>query len=232
MDHDEEVPSLPSAAIAVEVPDVDDELGALIDLAEDVSPEDVGRVEAVDQIESGRWRIDDPVTADWALRKLREAEIRIDEIDRQHAQFVAGIDRWRDEQTKTYRGAVSFFTQHLEDYGRRWRASIPPSRPKTLALPSGAVKTHTSKAAVVIDDKDVILKWAKENEPTLVHAETREWVLVSEVRDYVEIKVDVDEEAPELITKTLVVHRVTGEIVPGLGVRAEHVDVDVTTEPP
>lgn len=232
MDHDE-ASSLPSAAIAVDVPpDIDEELGALIDLAEDVSPEDVGRVEAVEQIESGRWRIDDPVLADWALRKLREAEIRIDEIDRQRTQFVAGIERWYDEQTKNYRGAVSFFTQHLEDFGRRWRASIPPSRPKTLALPSGAVKTHTSKAAVVIEDPKIVLDWAKENEPTLVHSETREWVLVSEVRDFVEIKVDVDEEAPELITKTLVVHRVTAEIVPGLGVRAEHVDVDVTTEAP
>lgn len=228
----DEPPVMPSAAVAFPTPPVEELIAELVEESADVAPEDVGRIEASSQIETGAFRIDDPGLADWAMRVLHEAEIRIDEIDRQYEQFVAGLVQWRDEQTKTYRGTVAFMTEHLEDYGRRWIRTQPPSRPKSLPLPSGIVKTRASNAAVEIVDGDVVLAWATENEPTLVHEETRRWVLVSEVRDYVEIKVDVDEDAPELITKTTVVHRVTGEIVPGLGVRPSHVDVTVQTGRP
>lgn len=223
---------MPSAAVDFPVPPVDEALSELVENCPDVAPEDVGRVEASSQIETGRFQITDTGLADWALRKLHEARIRVDEIDRQYRQFVAGLDVWRETQTRGYRATTAFFTEHLEDYGRRWIETQPPSRPRSLPLPSGMVKTRTSQAAVVFDDEKVVLGWAKENEPTLVHTETKEWVLISEVRDYVEARVDVDEDAEELITKTLVVHRVTGEIVPGLGVRPKHVDVDVMTGPP
>jgi hypothetical protein len=224
------VPVLPSEAVAFPTPPIDEMIAELVEASyPDVSPEDIGRVEAESQLETGVFRITDPGLADWALRVLHEANIRIDEIDRQFTQFVAGLEAWRETQTKTYRATVAFMTQHLEDYGRRWLATQPPSRPKTLSLPSGKVKTRTTESSVVMEDSDAVLAWATTEEPSLVHEEPRRWVLISEIRDVVEIKVDVDEEAPELITKTLVVHKATGEIVPGLGVKATH--TTVTPEP-
>ncbi len=234
-EHDAIVLALPSAAMIVED---DGGIETLIDelvetsIEVSVDPGPLGRDAAMQQRSSGRWSVTDVPSAEWALRKLAEAEIRLDETADHYKQFRAQLDAWYARTAAPHLTAIGLFTDHLEDYGRRWIATQKKSAPKSLPLPSGIVKTSTRTAKAVIADPDVLLAWAKEHEPTLVHTETKEWVLISEVRDYVDCIVDIDKDADELITTTRVVHRITKDDVPGLIVEAEHVDVKVIVGPP
>lgn len=232
----EHVPSpLPSVAVFDEEPSAADVAAQLAELIEelDLDPADIGAQTAVEQRVNGRWAVNDQAEAEWAMRKIAEAKIRLDEDGRLYRQFVTQINAWFRRVAGPHQATIAFFEDHLEDYGRRWIRTQKKSAPKSLPLPSGVVRTSTRSATASIEDKDAVLEWAREHEPTLVHEEKREWVLVSEVRDYVEPLAFMepnDEGEPVLVWK--VVHKVTKEPVPGMIVEAEHTTVKIVPEPP
>jgi len=227
------LPPLPAEALIIEnEPDISAPIAELLEEL-DLDAVDVGSQLAVEQRETGRWAISDRLEADWALRKIAEARIRFDEDRRLYEQFRAQLDRWFRRVAGPHEATIAFFEDHLEDYGRRWIRTQPPSRPRSLPLPSGVIRTTTSQAKAVFVDADVVKAWAKEHEPTLVHSKTETWVLISEVREYVEVVQDVepnDDGEPRTVWK--VVHRVTKEPVPGLGIEQEHTTVKVVPETP
>jgi hypothetical protein len=229
------VPLPPLPAEAMPEPseaDVADMIGGLIEEL-DLDPVDIGTQLAVEQRDNGRWAVNDQGSAEWAMRKIAEARIRLDEDTRLYEQFRAQIDQWFRRVAGPHQATIGFFEDHLEDYGRRWIRVQPPSRPKSLPLPSGVIRTTTTGAKPVFVDADVVKAWAVEHEPTLVHEETRTWVLISEVREYVEIVQDIEPNGDgEPVTVWKVVHRVTREEVPGLGIEAEHTTVKVVPETP
>lgn len=234
-DHDEEsmgkvlhMPPLPSSAVMEDEPDVADRLAEYVAETEG-PPEKLGASLALELRESGAFTIDRRDLAEWAMRKVAEATVRLDEDRRLYDQFRSQLDQWYEQITRPHRATIAFLGDHLEDYGRRWRATS--GRVASLPLPSGVIRTRTSQAVAVISDMEALVEWAKEHEPTLVRTKTTEDVLVSEVRDYVEVMVDVEEnDDGEMVTGSVVVHRMTKEPVPGLIVQAKHVDVTVVAE--
>jgi len=230
----EPLPPLPPDAVIIEnEPDISAPIAELLEEL-DLDAVDIGSQLAVEQRETGRWSINDRLEADWALRKIAEAQIRFDEDRRLYEQFRAQLAQWFRRVAGPHQATIAFFEDHLEDYGRRWIRAQPPSRPKSLPLPSGVIRTTTTQSKAVFVDVDAVKAWANAHEPTLVHSETKTWVLISEVRDYVEIVQDIEKNEttgePETVWK--VVHRVTKDPVPGLGIEQEHTTVKVVPETP
>lgn len=232
-------PSLPQSLPSMidQEPDVADRLAEYVEVTEGPA-EMLGVGLAVQLRESGSFSIDRRDLAEWAMAKVADAKIRLDEDQRLYEQFREKIiawqdqvDAWYEQVTRPHRATIAFLGNHLEDYGRRWRTTS--GKVASLPLPSGVIRTKTNRAKAVISDMDALVAWAKEHEPTLIHVKHEESVLVSEVRDYVEVMVDVEQNAEgAMVTGSVVVHRISKEPVPGLIVQAEHVDVTVVAEAP
>lgn len=227
------LPVLPSSAVFDEQPTPDELLTELVLLdGTGTDPHLIGVTVAETQRAEGQFAVNDQRMAEWAMRRLAEASVRFDEDRRLYEGFVAQLDAWFERVSAPHRATIGFFTDHLEDYGRRWIETQPKSRPRSLPLPSGVVRTTTREAVAEIVDKETVLAWAVDNHPEIVQSETKKWVNVSDVRGLVEVRVDMDPEADELITHSVIVDKATGEVVPGLGVRAKHVDVKIVAEQP
>lgn len=229
------VPTLPPSAVFDDEPQPDVVLAELVEFdAGATEPRALGQGVARTQRSASEFAIVDKPMAEWAMRRLSEATIRLDEDRRLYDQFVAQLDAWFARTAGPHLATIGFFTDHLEDYGRRWIAGQPPSRPRSLPLPSGVLKTTTRDQTVEVIDKDAALAWAVEHHPEIVNREVRVWVTAADVKKVVEIVVelDQDEEGGEIITSARVADSDTGLTVPGLGVKAKHVDVKVVPEPP
>lgn len=227
------LPVLPSSAVFDDTPTADEVLAELVQVDEGATePTALGRQVAQTQRAEVAFSVDDKRTAEWAMRRLAEATIRLDEDRKLYEGFVAQLDAWFDRVSAPHCATIGFFTDHLEDYGRRWIETQPKSRPKSLPLPSGVLKTTTREATADVLDVERLKAWALEAHPEIVNREVRVWVSVSDVKRLVEVVTIVDPDAEELITKTVVVDKSTAEVVPGLGVKAKHVDVKVVPEPP
>lgn len=155
-----------------------------------------GSVVAVMQEQPVRepWRIEDDGGAEWAMAVLAEAEADIAAVLAHVEAVKRRAEEWADRVVNERRhgdgGRVlpsllesrRIMVAHLEWYGRRQRADADRA---TVDLISGAVRTRASNkgGAVVIEDQELVVEWAKGVAPELVRV--KEDVLVSELRKYV-----------------------------------------------
>lgn len=170
-------------------------------------------VEMLADAEPERWRIVDDDGAEWAMRHIAEATAELAELRARAARWQERIDAWFAQAAEQVARRADFFTAHLEWYGRRERIEHERA---TISLPSGKVSARQVGAAVEIVDEEALLAWAKDNAPAIVRV--REDVLVSELR---KVCVSGDDGF------TTTVYAETGELIPGAGVRPEHVSVSV-----
>lgn len=140
--------------------------------------------------------IEDDGKANWALQiiaKHQEEQTRLTLI------ADAEIDRiiaWRDEQVRIAENRESFLQSQLEGYLRKLHQS--GYEKASYKLPNGVIKRVTGRTSINITDPDLLLKWAKENDPKLI--EVKESVTKTNLQPFV--KTD------KLITED-------GEIIPG-----------------
>lgn len=227
------LPVLPADFAIDDPPDVTNHLAAAVSLADDVAIdyEEAAVQVARDMRFGGRFVVTDEGSAEWALRKIGEASIRVDEVTRLYHQFQNRLAAWFSEATKANRATIAFMTDHLEDYGRRHREEHPQMA--TIALPSGAVRTTRYEAKALIDDRDAVLAWAQENHPEIVQTEQpppKVWVTADDVKKLVRPVVETDEDGT--ITGTKVVDRTSGELVPGMRVEPVSVTAKIVLEQP
>jgi phage host-nuclease inhibitor protein Gam len=116
------------------------------------------------ETDAERWQITDNLSAEWAMRKVAEAERARDRTHEQAFAWREQIDRWEAEQLKPLNRTVSFFTGHLAQFLQELRSADPDT--KSLSLPSGRVSSKRGQAKVrVIDEAQVIAflqKYAEE----------------------------------------------------------------------
>lgn len=158
------------------------------------------------------WRIDGFETCQWAMRKLKVAEERLEEIRSQALAEAAKISDWANRVSKSPLRDQTYFTNALRDYMIRVREETDQ---KSLDLPDGRVESRAIPEKAEVLDADVFKKWASDNgHPEFIRIKTE--VDLSALKDAV--KFDGD----------LVILEATGEVIDGLTAIQSEVSVKVT----
>lgn len=144
--------------------------------------------------------IDSLEGANLAMRKLANAQRRIDEKRELAMKEAAKISDWFNTSTKSDHDTVTFFENSLKAYMQRVRDE---SGEKSLSLPDGEISSRAVPAKAEVSDLDVFLKWCLEN-----HREA--WIRTKETANLEAMKSEVE------FSGDLVVDSVSGEVVDGL----------------
>lgn len=102
------------------------------------------------------WHIRSVPEAEWAMRLLAALQKEADAVGEQAGLFRDQIDWWERDQLRPILRKLDFFRDHLEAYALELRELTGK---KSLALPSGQVTTHATKARVVITDPEAFMAW-------------------------------------------------------------------------
>lgn len=165
------------------------------------------------------WQIDTVRMAEWAMRKVSQAEAEIFDA-KQHAEYWHHeIDEWLIKATSRAQTTSRFLGHHLEEFALAVRITSD-HKLKTVELPAGVVNTRADKAKVVVVDETKLIEWCEVNLNAAVKIDKS--ILVSELRKHVEI-------ASDGMSDPVVVDPVTGELVPGVDVMPERVTAKVVT---
>lgn len=110
------------------------------------------------QVEPPRepWRITSLGAADWAMRRLWDAQNAVQRYDDE-------ISLWRRARGRV-QAAVEFFEERLSEWGAAERTDAR----KSFALAHGTVSTRAVKARVQVDDQAAVLEWARTHCPDAI----------------------------------------------------------------
>lgn len=123
--------------------------------------------------ESDSFIVDSESKADWALRKIREAEARIAQVQQFAQKRIDEINAWVDKITASEQRSIEYFSGLLEVYHRKLFESNP--KLKTIKLPSGELQLRKTQPQYARDDAK-LTAWLKERHPDLVKVkETPDW---------------------------------------------------------
>lgn len=118
-----------------------------------------------DQPKDDKWQIDNEKDADWALRKIRQAQARIAEVEEFAQKRIEEIEAWASNITVVEQRTIERFTALLEMYHRKVYEGDP--RAKTIKLPAGQLQLRQAQPQYVRDDQSLVA-WLKERYPELV----------------------------------------------------------------
>jgi hypothetical protein len=144
-----------------------------------------------------RWIIKDDKSAEWALKKIREAQ---EDTARWNAYYAAQMETIERQNADT----VAYFTALLE----AWFATVPHKTTKTqesYQLPSGKLVRKAQQPSYE-RDAEALLGWAKTSFP--------EAVKVKEEASWTDIKNRIGKVMPD----GSAVDKETGEIIDGVTV--------------
>lgn len=124
------------------------------------------------------FRVKDEKTADWALRKIREHEAHVAQVEEFAEAQVDEILAWAESATKSARDSIQYLSGLLEAYHRQLFAANPTL--KTIKLPAGEIQLRQQQPQYNRDN-DRLLAWLKANRPEFVRvAETPDWANVKQ----------------------------------------------------
>ena len=106
------------------------------------------------------FQIHDDSAADWALRKIAEADADLQKMQDWYEMQLKAAKQKHDD-------AIAYFTGILQKYFD----IVPAKETKTTkkyALPSGELVLNKEKQDFSAVDTDALLGWCQENDPTLV----------------------------------------------------------------
>lgn len=156
------------------------------------------------------WEIHDDAEANWALRKIYQAEREIERVNANAQREVERILLSRDAAVQSAQQTVSFMKLHLIHY-RRKLEEADPTLPKTYRLPAGVLSRRKGPSRYVVTDEKAFIEWAERNDPDayrrtpLVSAlDNPNYRCVGEQKE----SSDVEQRSPIVTT--------SGELVPGV----------------
>lgn len=106
--------------------------------------------------ELGPWMPPTLGQAEWAMRRLSNAEGAWDEIEQEANAAMLRIQEWKQDAQRHFAREIDFFTRALELYGLARRAATGAA---TTPLPSGKVKTRWVDPKLVVDDEKAVVDW-------------------------------------------------------------------------
>lgn len=142
--------------------------------------------------------VDDDAKADWALRKLRSVRRKQEENQKIAEAEAQRVSEWLSKVNTALESDALYFEAILRPYALLQRSEGR----KSVVLPHGTIKTTAGRARVEIENQDEFIKWAEENNPTLLR-----------------VKKEPDKKAlSDLITEDNRVISTEGEIIPAVKV--------------
>lgn len=154
-----------------------------------------------------RFTLENDRMAAWAARKLRDVRRHRAEVEAIATVERERIERWVAKECRDGDRDDAYFEALLIDYAYRQRAENP--RRKRITTPYGTVQTRSAGDALVIEDADQLLAWARCHHPELVR--TVEDVPLAAIREALPV--------------------VNGEVPPGMSIRpggiTATVDIDL-----
>ena len=151
-------------------------------------------------VDYSAFTIENLESANRAMRKLANAQARIEAKRELALKEAAKISDWFNTSTKSDADTVRFFEESLKSYMMKVRAETGE---KSISLPDGEVSSRTINAKAEVVDKDLFLKWCENNE-------RGQWVRVTLSPDLSALKGEVE------FSGDLCIDTLTGEIVEGL----------------
>lgn len=146
------------------------------------------------------FRIDSDDKAEWAVRKIRQAQLAIEKRRQFVQREIERLQAYLQAETERHERSIRFFEAHLRAYFERLRAEGALGNRKTYRLPHGALQVRASGPKFERNDEQ-LLPWAK----------AVGLVRIKEQPDWPAIKGRLH------VTDSLaVVDRETGEVVPGV----------------
>jgi hypothetical protein len=127
----------------------------------------------------------------WAVRRLAQAQRRVDEVKRQAQVEVDRIQRWVEANLGTHNGTIRYLEGVLTNYLVRVRENTADGR-KSLTFPDGVVTSRVASSKVEVTDLDAFLAWAEANGH-------EDWVRVKREANLSLIKKGVDFEADAVL---------------------------------
>ena len=98
----------------------------------------------------------------WAMRRLAQAQRRIDVVKAQAQVELDRINAWIEQNTVANGQTVEYFERILGDYLMRVRENDADGR-KSLDFPDGKVTSRVVSPKVEVTDLDAFLTWAEAN---------------------------------------------------------------------
>jgi hypothetical protein len=138
----------------------------------------------------------------WAMRRLAQAQRRIDEVKRMAQVELDRINAWVEANTTKHGREVEFFDLALSDYLITVRQNEQDGR-KSIDFPDGTLTSRITPSKVAVTDAEAFLAWAEANGHS-------EWVRVKREADVSAIKKVADFDGTSVIDPT------TGTPVAGL----------------
>lgn len=108
--------------------------------------------------------VDTEQKANWALRKIKQLQEKMDANADLAAEEIARIEMWEKEVNEGLHQSILFFTRLLERYHRGVYEENPDI--KTIKLPHGQLKMRAQQPKFVRDD-DKLLAWMKKEWPDI-----------------------------------------------------------------
>lgn len=168
-------------------------------LSREVSPETYVDEERPDVTE--KWEPKTLEEADWALSRVKDAEVVEAEIQRLHAAAVARLEARRDELLKKPAHVKAFFTGLLRRYAEEHRKELlKGGKAKSRKLMFGTIGWRKTGGAPVKTDEASLLEWAR------AQPVESEFLRVKEEPNWSAVKKYVAQ---------------TGEVVPGVEIAPE-----------
>jgi len=102
-----------------------------------------------------RFIIDTEEKADWALRKIKEAENEIEKAEYFAETQIRQIENWKAKQTDKHHESIDYFQSLLAEFLQNKRKEDPKF--KSITLPNGNVGFRRKQSKWIYND-DVVLK--------------------------------------------------------------------------
>jgi phage host-nuclease inhibitor protein Gam len=121
--------------------------------------------ENIDEAIKTPFVVDSMEKAIWAMRKIANIDLSVEEVNKAADAEIERINAWRDEEVRIISSQRKFFEGLLEGYHRRIMAENP--KKKTIKLPHGQLQIRAQKPDFIRDDEKII-KWAEKEMPKVV----------------------------------------------------------------
>lgn len=116
-----------------------------------------------------RFALRDASMADWAMRRLRDRQVRLREAEDFAREEIGKIRQWLDGERQRKGRDIEFFDGLLREYHERAILAALASvggdwsrvKDKTLRLPSGEVAAAKRAPAWGVQDKAAFIEWAE-----------------------------------------------------------------------
>ena len=127
------------------------------------------RAEAIDYDETTEaveaWKVADDGGAEWAIRKIAAAELRIHNIRKLAESERARLEHWEATATKADQQTIEALTEKLTAYHAEQLAADPAR--KSIKLPHGTLSARKQPPAWEFNE-DPYLVWASKHAPDTI----------------------------------------------------------------